>query len=107
MPKARKPSSVTDSDVGDTEVMAMRFVELLKDERVLTTLRSALYPQALSDKLDKLTEICDLAASLILGRERTLRQRWSTLSIPKWPIPPPHPSVSGGHYCQPQAGQEE
>ena len=54
MPKARKPSSVTDSDVGDTEVM--RFVELLKDEGVLNTLRSALYPQALSDKLDKLTE---------------------------------------------------
>ena len=56
MPKARKPSSVTDSDVGDTEVMVMRFVELLKDEGVLNTLRSALYPQALSDKLDKLTE---------------------------------------------------
>ena len=36
MSKARKPSSVTDSDVGDTEVMAMRFVELLNDERVLT-----------------------------------------------------------------------
>ena len=39
MPKARKPSSVTDSDVGDTEVMVMRFVELLKDEGVLKTLR--------------------------------------------------------------------
>ena len=43
-PKARKPSSVTDSDVGDTEVMVMRFVELLKDEGVLKTVRSALYP---------------------------------------------------------------
>ena len=56
MPKARKPSNVTESDVGDTEVMVLRFVELLKDEGVLKTLRSALYPQALSDKLDKLTE---------------------------------------------------
>ena len=55
MPKARKPSNATDSDVGNTEVMAMKFIELLNDEEVLRNLRSALYPQALSDKLDKLT----------------------------------------------------
>ena len=55
MPKARKPSSVTDSDVGDTGMMAKRFVELLNDEGVFKTLWSALYPQALSDKLDKVT----------------------------------------------------
>ncbi|KAK2170067.1 hypothetical protein NP493_1165g01097 [Ridgeia piscesae] len=43
----------------------MRFVELLKDEGVLKTLRSALYPQALSDKLDKLTRtIADLTSQL-------------------------------------------
>ena len=61
MLKARKASNVTDSDVGYTEVMAMRFIELLKDEGVFKTLRSALYPQALSDKLDKLTRtIADL-----------------------------------------------
>ena len=65
MPKARKPSSVTDSDIGDTEVMVMRFVELLKDEGVLKTLRSALYPQALSDKLDKLKRrLADLTSQL-------------------------------------------
>ncbi|KAK2171896.1 hypothetical protein NP493_1005g00046 [Ridgeia piscesae] len=63
MAKARKPSSVTDSDVRDTEVMAMRFVELLNDEGVLRTLRSALYSQALSDKLGKLTRtIADLTS---------------------------------------------
>ena len=65
MSKARKPSSVTDSDGGDTEVMVMRFVELLKDEGVLNTLRSALYPQALREKLDKLTRtIADLTSQL-------------------------------------------
>ena len=69
MPKARKPSSVTDSDVGDTEVMVMRFVELLKDEGVLKTLRSALYPQALSDKLDKLTEIIAGLTSQLENKE--------------------------------------
>ena len=42
MPKARKPSSVTD--------------RVTERRGVLKTLRSALYPQALSDKLDKLTE---------------------------------------------------
>ena len=56
MPKARKPSSVTDSDFGNTEVMAMTFVELPNDEEVLRHLRSALYPQVLSDKLDKQTQ---------------------------------------------------
>ena len=55
MPKARKHSSVTVSDVGDIEVIAMRFVELLNNEGVFRTLWSTLYPQALSDKLDKLT----------------------------------------------------
>ena len=71
MPKARKPSSVTDSDVGDTEVMVMRFVELLKDEGVLKTLRSALYPQALSDKLDKLTRtIADLTSQLEIKEKK-------------------------------------
>ena len=65
MSQARKLSSVNDSDVGDTDVMVMRFVELLKDEGVLNTLRSALYPQALSDKLDKLTRtIADLTSQL-------------------------------------------
>ena len=65
MPTAQKPSSVIDSDVGDTDVMVMRFVELLKDEGVLKTLRSALYQQALSEKLDKLTRtIADLTSQL-------------------------------------------
>ena len=43
----------------------MWFVELLNDEGVLKPLRSALYPQALSDKLDKLTRtIADLMSQL-------------------------------------------
>ena len=50
MPKARKPSSVTDSDVGNTEpeVMAVKFIGLLNDEDVLRK-SSALYPQALTN----------------------------------------------------------
>ena len=55
MPKARKPSSVTDSDVGNTGGDGDE-VELLHDEEVLRNFRSALYPQVLSDKLDKLTQ---------------------------------------------------
>ena len=56
MPKARKSSSVTDSNVCDTDVMLLRFLELLSDDQVVGKLTSALYPQALSDKLDTLTQ---------------------------------------------------
>ena len=72
MPKARKPSSVTDSDVDDTEVMAKRFVELLNDEGVLKTLRSALYPQALSDKHDKLTRTIAGQTSQLESKEKQI-----------------------------------
>ena len=70
MPKARKPSSVTGSDVGNTEVMAMKFVELLNDEEMLRKLRSALYPQVLSDKLDKLTQTIASLTSQLESKEK-------------------------------------
>ena len=54
MPKARKPFSVIDSDVGNTEVV--EFIDLLNNEDVLRKLKAALYPHALVDKLDKLTQ---------------------------------------------------
>ena len=34
----------------------MKFIELLNDEEMLRKLKSALYPQALADKLDQLTQ---------------------------------------------------
>ncbi|KAK2188867.1 hypothetical protein NP493_117g02009 [Ridgeia piscesae] len=36
--------------------MVMKFIELLNDEEMLRKLKSALYPQALADKLDQLTQ---------------------------------------------------
>ena len=42
MPKARKTSSVTDSDVCDTDVMLLRFLELLSNDQVVRKLKSAL-----------------------------------------------------------------
>ena len=54
------------SQTSATDLVRTRsFVELLKDEGVLNTLRSAFYPQALSEKLDKLTlTIADLTSQL-------------------------------------------
>ena len=74
MPKARKPSSVTDSDVGDTEVMlmVMKFIELLNDEEVLRKLKLALYPQALADKLDKLTHTIAGLTSQLESKEKRI-----------------------------------
>ena len=48
MPKARRTPSITDSDVCDTDVMLLRFL--------VRKLKSALYRQALSDRLDTLTQ---------------------------------------------------
>ena len=45
--------------------MMLRFLELLSDDQVVRKLKSALYPQALSDKLDTLTQtIAGLASQL-------------------------------------------
>ena len=90
MPKARKPSSVTDSDVGDTEVMGKRFVEVLNDEGVLNTLKSALYPQPLSDKLDKLTRTIADLTSQVESKEKTTSPPWKRgwndwrVSVTEW-----------------------
>ena len=69
MPKARKSSSVTDSNVCDTDVMLLRFLELLSDDQVVRKLKSALYPQALSDKLDTLTQTIAGLTSQLEGKE--------------------------------------
>ena len=45
MPKARKMSSVTDSDVCDTDVMLLRFLELLSDNQVVRKLRIQRIPE--------------------------------------------------------------
>ena len=37
-------------------VMVMKFIELLDDEEVLRKFKPALYPHALADKLDQLTQ---------------------------------------------------
>ena len=57
MPGQRKGSSATATHVSglDVDVLKVAFVEILSDHDVLKTLKSSLYPQELSDKLDLLT----------------------------------------------------
>ncbi|KAK2162738.1 hypothetical protein NP493_1504g00001 [Ridgeia piscesae] len=69
MPKARKSSSVTDSNVCDTDVMLLRFLELLSDDQVVRKLKSTLYPQALSDKLDTQIQTIAGLTSQLEGKE--------------------------------------
>ncbi|KAK2176916.1 hypothetical protein NP493_631g00005 [Ridgeia piscesae] len=50
----------------------LRFLELLSDDQVVRKLKSALYPQALSDKLDTLTQtIAGLASQLEIRESQT------------------------------------
>lgn len=55
MPPKWNTSSATDSDVQDTDVILLRFVEMLNVDDVLRKLRLALFHQALADKIDTLT----------------------------------------------------
>ena len=80
MPKAaRKPSSVIDSDVGNTEVMVMKFIELLNDEEVLRKLKSASYPHARYDILDKLTQTIAGLTSQLESKEKRITALEDTL----------------------------
>ena len=52
--------------------MVTKFIELLNDEEVLRKLKSALYPQALADKLDKLTQTIADMTSQLEGKEKRI-----------------------------------
>ena len=67
----------------------MRFVELLNDEGVLKTVRSALYPQALSSKLDKLTRTIAGLTSQLESKEKKSppwKRGWNDwrVSVTEW-----------------------
>ena len=50
----------------------MKFVELLSDEEMLGRFRSAMYPQVLSDKLDKLTQTIAGLTSQLENKEKKI-----------------------------------
>ena len=53
-PKQKPTKSCSDADMaGDDDALAVRLIELLNDDRVLRKLKTALYPQPLSDKIDR------------------------------------------------------
>ena len=52
--------------------MVMKFIELLNDEDVLRKLKSALYPQALADKLDQLTQTITGLTSQLGSKEKRI-----------------------------------
>ena len=58
MPPKRRGDSASDTaEIGPKEdALLVRFVELLSNEAIVQKLRHVLYPQALTDKLDTLSE---------------------------------------------------
>ena len=65
----RNSRSTTEADVSgrmDDDALALRIIELLNDDAVVSKLKNALYPQVLADKLDQQTAQIDrLLAQLI------------------------------------------
>ena len=72
MSTARKTSIVTNSDISNTDVMLIRFLELLNKNEVLRKLKLPLFPQALSGKLDTLTQTITSLSSQLGSKERRI-----------------------------------
>ena len=68
-PKSRTASS--NDDQRDMDIMALKLIELLTEEHVLTKLRRAFYPQEIADKIDGLNnQIINLTSLLKKKEER-------------------------------------
>ena len=66
--KEQRTKSV-DDDVGETEErIVLRVMEALTDDRILSLLKKALYPQPLDDKLARMNDTLD-ALTKILGEK--------------------------------------
>ena len=70
----RNSGSTTEADVSgriDDDALALRIIELLNDDAVVSKLKNALYPQVLADKLDQQTAQIDrLLAQLTESKTR-------------------------------------
>ena len=70
----RNSRSTTEADVSgrmDDDALALRIIELLNDDAVVSKLKNALYPQVLADKLDQQTAQIDrLLAQLTESKTR-------------------------------------
>ena len=71
MGKLKSRTVSSNDDQSDMDIIALKLIELLKEEHVLTTLRSALYPQEIADKIDGLNnQIINLTSLLKKKEER-------------------------------------
>lgn len=82
MPPKQKTSSATDSNVQDTDLILQYIFEMLNDDDVLRKLRLALYPQALVNKIDTLTQtIAELNMKLKKKSRIALKKRLIVLKV--------------------------
>ena len=68
MGKSKSRTASSNDDQNDMDIMALKLVELLTEEHVLTKLRRALYPQEISDKIDGLNNQIINLISLLTKR---------------------------------------
>ena len=67
-----RQSKIRNDDQSDTDIMALKLIELLTEEHVLTKLRRALYPQEIPDKIDGLNNQIINLTSLLKKKEKRI-----------------------------------
>ena len=64
-----------EADMGEAEEgIVMRVMEAITDERILTLLKKALYPQPLDDKLQRMNDIIEALTKTISERDARIQQ---------------------------------
>ena len=72
MGKPRSRTASSNDDQSDMDIMALKLIELLMEEHVLTKLRRALYPQEIADKIDGLNNQIIKLTSLLKKNEECI-----------------------------------
>ena len=61
-------------DVGEAEGIVLRVMEALTDERILSLLKKALYPQPLDDKIERMNTTIESFTKTIRERDARIEQ---------------------------------
>ena len=70
-PKNKRTASTDDND--DQDALAVRIIDLLRDDQILDIFRKALYPEALSAKIDDLYGVIDRLSKSIEAKDDKIK----------------------------------
>ena len=78
MPKAAKSRSgsnvSTETEMYDTDTILLKMTELLCDEQILKKMKTTLFPQELSDKLDHLSAQVEVLTKQLATKEQRITE---------------------------------